>query len=410
MNRYAESQADGRCVTILSIPFDFFLARIVFIVVVLAFISADLLRAEQPLIQTKFGLFQQGLATLGLPSAEATNAIAYYATGAFAHYNHHPAIINFHNKFYLMWSSGIVDEDSSSQQITFATSPDGEHWSPWKVFAADPDGPAGPMRRTAGGWWIANDTLYASFATHYGTIEGSKPSAQVWAGDCALEFTSSSDGVNWSSAQPMINQFMPNEAPRWDGKYWIITGEDNFGVSKVLYTSDPSGVHDWRRSILPPDLTGKEPNEPSWFRRSDGSMIMIFRDDNRSRRLFASLSTNAGVSWSRPQKTGFADVAAKVRAGNLPDGEAYIINNPNTNPNGVRIPLVISISRDGLLFDRSYTIRSEPTHMRFGGLNKSDGYSYPSSVIFGDSLYVAYSINKEDIAVSRIPLSRIEEQ
>jgi hypothetical protein len=42
--------------------------------------------------------------------------------------------------------------------------------------------------------------------------------------------------------------------------------------------------------------------------------------------------------------------------------------------------------------------------MRFKGINKLDGWQYPTAVVWKDHLYVAYSINKEDEGVTRIAL------
>ena len=46
--------------------------------------------------------------------------------------------------------------------------------------------------------------------------------------------------------------------------------------------------------------------------------------------------------------------------------------------------------------------------MRFQGVNKLDGWQYPAATVWGESLYIAYSINKEDIGVSKIKLTDLE--
>jgi hypothetical protein len=45
--------------------------------------------------------------------------------------------------------------------------------------------------------------------------------------------------------------------------------------------------------------------------------------------------------------------------------------------------------------------------MRHEGRSKVIGYQYPHSVIAGDDLWVIYSVNKEDIEITRIPLSEL---
>ena len=102
------------------------------------------------------------------------------------------------------------------------------------------------------------------------------------------------------------------------------------------------------------------------------------------------------------------DSRAKQCAGNLPDGGAFIVNNPSGNSD--RFPLVITLSRDGFLFDRAYLLRGggkDLQPMRFSGKHKRKGYSYPKAVIWRDYLYVLYATNKEDVELTRIPLRQL---
>ena len=43
--------------------------------------------------------------------------------------------------------------------------------------------------------------------------------------------------------------------------------------------------------------------------------------------------------------------------------------------------------------------------LRFEGRYKRPGYHYPKSVIWKDHLYVGYATNKEDVELTRVPLS-----
>jgi hypothetical protein len=68
---------------------------------------------------------------------------------------------------------------------------------------------------------------------------------------------------------------------------------------------------------------------------------------------------------------------------------------------------VISISLDGRTFDWAAAIRSGAGNVRAGGAAKSPGFQYPSAVATNGSLWVIYSIGKEDVAVSRIPIQEL---
>ena len=72
--------------------------------------------------------------------------------------------------------------------------------------------------------------------------------------------------------------------------------------------------------------------------------------------------------------------------------------------------MTIALSNDGVLFDRAYAVRAEPTSMRFTGTNKMNGWQYPTAVVWKDHLYIAYSVNKEDEGVTRIALGELRNE
>lgn len=102
------------------------------------------------------------------------------------------------------------------------------------------------------------------------------------------------------------------------------------------------------------------------------------------------------------------DARTKQSAGNLPDGTAYLVHSPNAGK--TRIPLALSLSRDGMVFDRSHLLRGEADlqPLLHAGLYKRPGYHYPKSVVANGHLYIAYTANKEDVELTRIPLSALE--
>lgn len=70
--------------------------------------------------------------------------------------------------------------------------------------------------------------------------------------------------------------------------------------------------------------------------------------------------------------------------------------------------LAISLSRDGLNFDRMAVIQFVAPPQRYQGKAKrSNGFQYPHSIVVGEYLWVIYSVNKEDMEVARIPLSEL---
>ncbi|MHC4175091.1 MAG: hypothetical protein ACYST5_19435 [Planctomycetota bacterium] len=66
------------------------------------------------------------------------------------------------------------------------------------------------------------------------------------------------------------------------------------------------------------------------------------------------------------------------------------------------------MSKDGLNFDRMAVIRFLAPDPRYEGRSKSVGYAYPHSTVVEDNLWVIYSVNKEDIEIAHIPLSKLD--
>jgi hypothetical protein len=99
---------------------------------------------------------------------------------------------------------------------------------------------------------------------------------------------------------------------------------------------------------------------------------------------------------------------AKQSAGNLPDGRAFLVNTPRGDR--TRIPLAVTLSADGRVFDRAFLLRGESDLQprRYEGLYKRPGYHYPKSLIWNHHLYVAYATNKEDVEITRVPLAALD--
>jgi BNR repeat-like domain len=176
-----------------------------------------------------------------------------------------------------------------------------------------------------------------------------------------------------------------------------------------FYTDDPLGVSGWMPGAytnLPHEGRDSRELEPSWFARGN-CLVMVFRDQASTYRQLAAQSCDAGQSWSSPVLTNMPDARAKQSAGNLPDGTAFLVNVPNTD--NLRIPLAITLSAQGQVFNRAFLLRgaSDLQPLRFAGRFKRPGYHYPKSVAWGDYLYVAYATNKEDVELTRVPLASL---
>ena len=128
-----------------------------------------------------------------------------------------------------------------------------------------------------------------------------------------------------------------------------------------------------------------------------------------------SLSADGGNTWRLvnidgklgcDRAPGFVNSNAKIWGQRLSDGTYATVYNPSE----YRWPLAISLSQDGLDYTTLSLVNGEVTPLRHGGQYKSYGPQYVRGIQEGNglpkdsNLWLAYSNNKEDMWVSRIPV------
>ena len=322
-------------------------------------------------------------------------------------------LIPFKGRLYAQWQSSAADEDSPDTWVAYSISRDGQTWSaPARLTPAG----QGAVMRSSGGWWT-NGKILVAYANVW--PDGFQSGAGGYA-----EYRTSTDGRTWSPARRVmgadgrpIEGVIEQDPHLVDGRVLTAFHLRPGLIAKPFYTLDPLGLTGWmqgRMDNLPRGAAsaGAAPHErrlsreiePSLFRRSDGCVVMVFRDEDLSFRQLASESCDHGETWSIPALTTMPDARAKQSAGNLPDGTAFLVNAPNTDR--PRAPLAVTLSADGRMFDRSWLLRgsADLQPLRFAGRYKRPGYHYPKSVIWNRHLYVGYATNKEDVQVTRVPL------
>lgn len=127
---------------------------------------------------------------------------------------------------------------------------------------------------------------------------------------------------------------------------------------------------------------------------------------------WTTVSTDRGNTWSAPVVPAtFITGKAKVFAQNHPDGSISLTYNPTTSQ---RYPLAIVRSQDGVNFDAMRIVQGELPRQRYEGRFRSIGPQYVRGLSkWSDDgsrpdragcTWLVYSMNKEDIWVSRVPL------
>lgn len=347
--------------------------------------------------------------TLGLPWAKGLETITIFSPKAKDNkYNHGVVLFPYKGMLYAQWQSSPINEDEDGTQVYYSRSKNGKDWDyPMALTKKLENG-----IKTSGGWWSDGSTLVAYICVWPKNNSNFK--------EGYTEFITSIDGIHWESPKPVKNVngqpilgIIEQDLHKLPSGRIITAFHIQPGlIATPFYTDDPLGISGWTAGEMKSmPTTNKDMSreiEPSWFYRKDGAIVMIFRDQHSSFKKLASISIDNGNTWTTPGIIDTPDSRAKQSAGNLPNGTAFMVNNPSGNKN--RFPLVLTLSKDGFLFDKALLLRSggnDLQPMRFEGKYKRAGFSYPKSVVWEDYLYVSYATNKEDVELTRIPIDAL---
>jgi hypothetical protein len=341
-------------------------------------------------------------------------------------FSHHSYITWYDGVFYAAWDNHIRDENGSGQRGLMRRSYDGgQTWTDLEELFPPQDEmlPAatamiGRRYQTLNGFVVVDGMLYAM--SDVADWEGPSIRDRVRVSIGRLCRAISPDGsvgdLFWLAA----------EAPEPVSGFEAYPAGDPDQVAKINHNIKLPG------NEIQLDFTIRKPRSddnhrmtepvPS-YRLSDGTWVKIYRDmgladaqsleeeeDTKSRRNYVAFSFDDGHTWTTPTRTSFPDACARSDAGMLPDGQYYVINNmlPLSTKLGGRMLLGISLSYDGLNYDRAAMLRFPAPTQRYQGRAKAIGYQYPNSVVVGDDLWIMYSVNKEDIELMRISLSELQ--
>ncbi|MEP1445252.1 MAG: sialidase family protein [Paraglaciecola sp.] len=346
-------------------------------------------------------------ATLGLHFAKNVETFdVFKATPDTKKYNHGAVLLPFKGKLFIQWQSSAVDEDANDTAIVFSISENGKDWGPVNSLVSARENAI----VTNGGWWSDGNELIAFINVWPKSL---KPKEGY------VEYIRSQDGQHWSQPQRLKHASGENVAgvieqdlrqlPK--GRILTTIHAQPGLIATPYYTDDPLAISGWqagKMQNLPHQGQVSRELEPSWFIKKDQSIVMVFRDQASSFKVLASQSVDNAENWTTPVETNMPDSRAKQSAGNLPDGSAFLVNNPSGSK--TRIPLTVTLSDDGKVFDRAFLLRagdSDLPEQQFQGKYKRAGFSYPKSIVWQGFIYVSYAVNKEDIAVTRVPVSAL---
>ena len=143
----------------------------------------------------------------------------------------------------------------------------------------------------------------------------------------------------------------------------------------------------------------------SFFHQPDGTLVGV------SKMGWTTISRDGGDTWSQPVvPPTLVTGKAKVWSQRTADGRFALVYNPSRRN---RFPLIVVTADDGIHFRDMRIVQGELPIQRYEGLHRSIGPQYTRGISRwsddcsrrGDgAMWLVYSMNKEDIWVSRVPL------
>lgn len=153
-------------------------------------------------------------------------------------------------------------------------------------------------------------------------------------------------------------------------------------------------------TLTPPK--GMVPKALCYFHRPDNVVVALWKHQ------LSALSPDNGLTWTPivRSKTLWS-VGAKVWGQRTEDGRYSLVYNHSASHRN-RFPLVITTGADGHTFNNMLCLNGQVAPIRYQGIHKNVGPQYIRGIVEGNGNppgneeWITYSMNKEDIWVSKI--------
>jgi len=331
-------------------------------------------------------------------------------------YNHAPMLAYWKNTFYLEYLSNPIGEHQGAGRTLLQTSNNGYNWSyPVEVF---------PMYQVPTGFVKEGkkDTANNSFAVMHQRIGFyTSTSNRLFAlGYYGIVLGKKDDPNDGNGIGRVIREINKDGS---FGAIYFLRYNHNFDEKNTSYpfykSSTDKGFIKACEEILATPLLMQQMVEEAdrndsliplkkdfkafnYYHLPNGNVVGLWKY------ALTSISTNEGKTWQyNPTRApGFVNANAKIWGQKTSDGKYATIYNPSE----FRWPLAVSVSEDGLNYNNLLLVNGEISSMRYGGAYKSYGPQYVRGIqeMNGkpkdSNMWVTYSMNKEDMWVSKIPV------
>lgn len=331
-------------------------------------------------------------------------------------YNHAPMLAYWNNTFYLEYLSDPVGEHIPPSRTLLQTSKDGYNWSETAIIF--------PPYRIPDGWkkegypGVAKD-LYATMHQRVGfyVSKSDRFFALAYYGIAMDKKDDPNDGkgigrvireIKKDGTYGPVYFLRPNSS--WDMKhaaYPFYTKSKDKGLVKACNEILASPL------MMQQMVEEADRNDPlipfnrpvkafSYYHLPDGKVVGLWKH------ALTSVSNDGGKTWQyNPLRApGVVNSNAKIWGQRTSDGRFAVVYNPSE----FRWPLAVSTSDNGLDYKDLLLVNGEISPMRYGGNYKSYGPQYIRGILETNgktadgSMWLTYSMNKEDIWVAKVPV------
>jgi hypothetical protein len=316
-------------------------------------------------------------------------------------YLHQPMLAWWRGKFYLEYLSGPRDEHEAPCVTSLTTSADGRQWEqPRVVFPAFrlPDGTE-TIAHQRMGFYVAPDGRLLVLAFY-----GKTPTPNDGTGIGRAVREIHEDGSFGPIYFIRLNRQQP--FPGFTPPYPLYPASSDRGfvaACEALLANKLMTAQWWEEDQLDDSgfytIRGKA---LSFAHRPDGSVLGMWKN------ALVAVTRDEGRTWTEKQfGANLPNNTSKYWIQRTSDGRYALVLNPT---NRQRLPLAVMTSTDCATFADLLAVHGEVPDQRFPGRFKNLGPQYVRGIAEGNgtppdgALWVAYSVNKEDIWISRLPV------
>ena len=356
------------------------------------------------------GRLRYAIGTESRQTLRANRTNPELAEGSGWTYNHAPDLCFWNGRFYQEYLSNPVDEHIAPGQTLVTTSVDGRRWEKPKVvfppYVAPegvkiPEGYSGYMMHQRMGFYIAPNGRLLVLA-FYGHTED--PFQEGGIGRVVREiykdgtfgpiyFIRYSSHTNWNEN----NTSYP---------FYTRSGDRGFVEACDALLGDKLKTMQWwdeDRGLDGFYSITEAGSAFNYYHRKDGKVVGLWK------RSLCALSDD-GIHFSKPVKSPTLIMAGGKMWGQATEDNRFAICYNPIEIDEYRYPLIVITSDDGIIYNDMLLVQGEVPPRRFTGRWKDFGPCYTRGIIEGlgnppgNDMWVTYSMNKEDMWVSRIPL------